>query len=76
MHENLDFLGMNLQCSAAQSGAPAEIAASDREPVLPDTPILNSDGSELPFDATTGTGTIPCGERDHGQDPVLRAARS
>ena len=63
---------MNLQCSAAQSGAPADIAASDREPVLPDTPILNSDGSELPFDATTGTGTLPCGKH-HGQDPVLRA---
>ncbi len=75
LHENLNFLGMNLQCSAAQSGSPADIAASDREPVLPDTPILNSDGSELPFDATTGTGDDPLRQRDHGQDPVLRAAR-
>ena len=32
--------------------------------MLPDTPILNSDGSALPFDATTGTGRrIPCGNR-------------
>ena len=71
MHENLNFLGMNLQCSAAQSGAPADIAASDREPVLPDTPILNSDGSDLPFDATTGTGTIPCGNATTDKIPYF-----
>ena len=71
MHENLNFLGMNLQCSAAQSGAPADIAASDREPVLPDTPILNSDGTALPFDATTGTGTIPCGNATTDKIPYF-----
>ena len=71
MHENLNFLGMNLQCSAAQSGAPAEIAASDREPVLPDTPILNADGSELPFDATTGNGTLPCGNATTDKIPYF-----
>jgi YidC/Oxa1 family membrane protein insertase len=71
MHENLNFLGMNLQCSAAQSGAPADIEASDREQVQPDTPILNSDGSELPFDATTGTGTIPCGNATTDKIPYF-----
>jgi len=71
MHENLNFLGMNLQCSAAQSGAPADIAASNREPVLPNTPILNSDGSALPFDATTGTGTIPCGNATTDKIPYF-----
>jgi YidC/Oxa1 family membrane protein insertase len=71
LHENLDFLGMNLQCSAAQSGSPADIAASDREPVLPDTPILNADGSELPFDATTGSGTIPCGNATTDKIPYF-----
>ena len=31
-HQNLGFLGMNLQCSAAQSGAPAEISSSRPKP--------------------------------------------
>ncbi len=71
MHEDLNFLGMNLQCSAAQSGSPADISASDREQVLPDTPILNSDGTELPFAATTGTGTIPCGNTTTDKIPYF-----
>jgi YidC/Oxa1 family membrane protein insertase len=71
MHEDLNFLGMNLQCSAAQSGSPADISGSDREQVLPDTPILNSDGSELPFDANTGTGTIPCGNTTTDKIPYF-----
>jgi YidC/Oxa1 family membrane protein insertase len=60
-HQHLGFLDLNLQCSAAQSGKPAQVTATDREPVTPDTTILDSDGQPLPFDATTGTGTIPCG---------------
>ena len=75
MHENLSFLGMNLQCSAAQSGH----AGGDRGlrpqagPAGQADPQLRRQ-SELPFDATTGTGTIPLRRRDHGQDPVFRAA--
>jgi YidC/Oxa1 family membrane protein insertase len=60
-HQHLGFLDLNLQCSAAQSGKPAPVTATDREAVTPDTTILNSDGQPLPFDATTGSGTIPCG---------------
>ncbi|HEY7667466.1 MAG TPA: YidC/Oxa1 family membrane protein insertase [Actinomycetota bacterium] len=60
-HQHLGFLGLNLQCSASQSGKPAPVTSTDREPVTPDTPILDTDEQPLPFDATTGTGTIPCG---------------
>jgi YidC/Oxa1 family membrane protein insertase len=71
LHQNLDFLGMNLQCSAAQSGTNAEISDSDRQPVIPNTPILNSDGAPLPFDATTGTGTLPCGSKPVNKIPYF-----
>ena len=63
-HQNLGFLGMNLQCSAAQSGKDAEISSSDRSPVRANTPIVVvTDGTvgSLPFDATTGApipGTV------------------
>jgi YidC/Oxa1 family membrane protein insertase len=47
------------------------VTATDREPVTPDTPILNSDGQPLPFDATTGTGTIPCGNSTADRIPYF-----
>jgi YidC/Oxa1 family membrane protein insertase len=59
--QHLGFLGMNLQCSASQSGNPTTLNATDGEPVTPNTPIVNDDLQPLPFDATTGNGTIPCG---------------
>jgi YidC/Oxa1 family membrane protein insertase len=68
LHQNLGFLGMNLQCSAAQSGTEAKVSGSDRKPIKPDTPILDADGNELPFDPTTGTGGIPCGS--NGTDKI------
>jgi YidC/Oxa1 family membrane protein insertase len=71
LHQNLDFLGMNLQCSAAQSGTNAVISDAQRQPVIPDTPILNSDGAPLPFDATTGTGTLPCGSKPVNKIPYF-----
>jgi YidC/Oxa1 family membrane protein insertase len=60
-HQHLGFVDMNLQCSARQSGKSAPVTTTKGQPVTPDTPILNSDGQELPFDATTGSGMIPCG---------------
>ena len=71
LHENLGFLGMNLQCSASQSGSPAEIVASDREPIRPNTPILGAEGDPLPFDATTGSGTVPCGSQTTDKIPYF-----
>ncbi len=71
LHENLGFLGMNLQCSAGQSGSAAVIAASDREPIQPETPILDANGQGLPFDATTGTGNIPCGSSGTDKIPYF-----
>jgi YidC/Oxa1 family membrane protein insertase len=70
-HQHLGFLDLNLQCSAAQSGKPAPVTATDREPVTPDTAILNSDGQPLPFDANTGTGTIPCGNSTADRIPYF-----
>lgn len=71
LHENLGFLGMNLQCSAAQSGSEADIVASDRKQIRPDTPILDADGQPLPFDATTGSGRVPCGSRGTDKIPYF-----
>ena len=75
LHENLTFLGMNLQCSASQSGTQATEVSSDRKPVTPDTPILGSDGQPLSFDATTGDGKIELWVGRSRQDPLLRPAR-
>ena len=76
LHQNLDFIGLNLQCSAAQSGTQATIKATDGQPVNPDTPILNSDGKPFGFDATTGTGKLNCGSSPVSKIPyfVLLAA--
>ena len=71
LHENLDFIGLNLQCSAAQSGTNATIVATDRKPVVPNTPILNSDGKPLSFDPTTGTGKLPCGSKPVDRIPYF-----
>jgi YidC/Oxa1 family membrane protein insertase len=71
LHQNLGFLGMNLQCSAAQSGTEAKVVGSDRQPIEPDTPILNADGNALAFDATTGTGGIPCGSQGTDKIPYF-----
>jgi YidC/Oxa1 family membrane protein insertase len=71
LHENLGFLGMNLQCSASQSGKEAGLEASDRGEVLPDTTILDADGNALPFDPTTGTGQLPCGSASTDKIPYF-----
>jgi len=71
LHQNLDFLGMNLQCSAAQSGTQSTISDSSRNPVKPDKPILYSDGTPLPFEATTGDGKLPCGNATTDKIPYF-----
>ena len=71
LHENLGFLGLNLQCSAAQSGTQATVVASDRKPVTPNTPILNTDGQPLSFDATTGDGKLDCGSAPTAKIPYF-----
>jgi YidC/Oxa1 family membrane protein insertase len=71
LHQNLNFLGMNLQCSAAQSGTQATISDSSRNPVEPDKPILYSDGTPLPFSATTGDGKLPCGSKTVDKIPYF-----
>jgi YidC/Oxa1 family membrane protein insertase len=71
LHQNLNFLAMNLQCSAAQSGTQASEKASDRTDVKAETPILSSDGKPLPFDATTGDGKINCGSSPVSKIPYF-----
>jgi YidC/Oxa1 family membrane protein insertase len=39
--------------------------------VTPDTPILDSDGTPLPFDATTGDGKIDCGSKPIAKVPYF-----
>jgi YidC/Oxa1 family membrane protein insertase len=68
LHQDLNFLGMNLQCSAAQSGTQAPEKAANGD-VKPNTPILSSDGTALPFDATTGDGKIDCGSKPIAKMP-------
>ncbi len=71
LHENLDFLTLNLQCSAAQSGTQATVVASDRKPVTPNTPILDTDGKPLGFPATTENGKINCGSGTAAKIPYF-----
>src|SRR5712691_7441147 len=72
LHENLDFVGLNLQCSAAQSGKQAQISGTDRSPVEPNKPIVSSSGQqEIPFNATTGDGTLPCGSKTTDKIPYF-----
>lgn len=71
LHQNLGFLGMNLQCSAAQSGTEAKVAGSDRQPIKPNTEIRDANNDPLPFDATTGTGNIPCGSKSTDKIPYF-----
>jgi YidC/Oxa1 family membrane protein insertase len=72
LHQNLGFLGMNLQCAAKDSGTEAKIAASDRGLVQTDMTIVDADGtSSLPFDATTGTARLPCGSKSTDKIPYF-----
>ncbi len=76
LHQNLDFLGMNLQCSAAQSGTQATISDSTRNPVKPDKPILYSDGTALPFRPRPATGSSPAAPRPSTRSPISRCCSS
>ncbi|MGZ6544029.1 MAG: YidC/Oxa1 family membrane protein insertase [Actinomycetota bacterium] len=71
LHDNLNFLGMNLQCSAAQSGTSAKVVGTDRQAVLQNIPIIGSDHAPLSFHPTTGSGTIPCGSKSVDKIPYF-----
>lgn len=49
-HQDLDFLWMNLQCSAAQAGTAAEIVDTSRQPVEAGKPLLSDLGNPLSFE--------------------------
>jgi YidC/Oxa1 family membrane protein insertase len=72
LHENLNFLGLDLQCSAAQSGSQAQISGTDRKPVETNKPIVSSAGQQaIPFAATTGNGKLPCGSKTTDKIPYF-----
>ena len=71
LHQNLDFLGMNLQCSAAQSGTQATISDSTRNPVKPDKPHPVHGRNGAPVPATTGDGKLPCGSKTVDKIPYF-----
>jgi YidC/Oxa1 family membrane protein insertase len=71
LHQNLGVLGVNLQCSASQSGNEAKIVGSDRQSIKANTPIWDSNGQPLDFHPTTGTGTIPCGSKNTDKIPYF-----
>jgi YidC/Oxa1 family membrane protein insertase len=59
-HEDLDFLWMNLQCSAAQAGTQAEIVDTNRQPVAAGKPLLSDVGAPLSFEPIS-EATEDCG---------------
>ena len=76
LHEDLEFLGMNLQCSAAQSGSEARHhGVRRRAGPARQRPSSTPTGRRCRSTPRPAPATIPCGYDDHGQDPVLRAAR-
>ena len=64
LHQNLDFLGMNLQCSAASRGRRRRSTDSSRNPVKPPTsPSSTRTERRFRSTATTGDGEAPCGSK-------------
>jgi YidC/Oxa1 family membrane protein insertase len=63
-HEHTSLFIVNLQCSAAQAGSPAQINDTDKQPVKADEPLLNDDGQPLvgeDGEAFTSKPTLDCG---------------
>ena len=60
-HEGTGFLGLNLQCSAAQAGDidKSTIRDSNKEKVKPGEPLLSADGE--PLDSYVSKPVLPCG---------------
>jgi len=56
----VDFITLNLECSALQAGTNAKLFAGRSTPVVADKPIKNADGSDLPFTALS-RATNDCG---------------
>jgi YidC/Oxa1 family membrane protein insertase len=51
-HHDLEFLWMNLQCSAGQAGTQAQIQDTNRKPVVGGVPLADSDGTLLQPEVT------------------------
>ena len=60
-HEGTGFLGLNLQCSAAQAGDidKSTIRDSNKEKVQPGEPLLSADGE--PLNSYVSKPVLPCG---------------
>ena len=60
-HDDLDFLWLNLQCSASQAGTSAQIVDTNRQPVVVGKPLLGDGGRPLPFESLS-TAKEDCGD--------------
>ncbi len=58
-HQNTDFLVLNLQCSAAQSGTQATIQDAARKVVVAGRPVYTDSGA--PVDGVKAVSSIDCG---------------
>jgi YidC/Oxa1 family membrane protein insertase len=65
MHQNLDALGLNLQCSLAQSGTQVVEKDTGKQPLTEGLPILSSSGEAITaFDpAPTAQASLNCGSK-------------
>jgi YidC/Oxa1 family membrane protein insertase len=59
-HQDLDFLWMNLQCSAAQAGTAAPIVDTARQPVEEGKPLLSDTGGSVSFEPVS-VAKLDCG---------------
>ena len=60
-HQDLDFLWLNLQCSAAQAGTAAQIVDTRRQAVEAGKPLLSDTGGELPNFQPISASREDCG---------------
>jgi len=60
-HHDLDFLWLNLQCSAAQAGTAAPNVDTRRQPVVAGTPLLSDTGGGLPNFEPVSVAKLDCG---------------
>jgi YidC/Oxa1 family membrane protein insertase len=61
LHENTDFLWMNLQCSLVQAGTQPPLTDTQRTDVVAGRPIVGEDGQPLGLDAKS-VATLDCGD--------------
>ncbi len=62
MHQDLDFLSVNLQCALSGAGTQVVLKDTKGQPLPAGAPILGTGEQPLPFDAVTQP-TLNCGDK-------------